>query len=289
MGLTGPTIDPAKCTKCGGCVEICPAGIYVQKELKAIPDVVNAPYCIRCGHCLMRCPTDAISVPGLSPDQIHDLGRLPEVDDIANLLRGRRSIRLFNGLKVDRVLLEKVISLAAIAPSAHNTQTTEFVVIQNPETIKLVEQCTTEAMQRMSNVLHNAFMRPIVKIRLGKQFKGAVKALPLFDRVIEAQRAGKHRILHEAPALIAFHGETGNRMANINAQLCIENAMLAMQGLGLGGYYCGFVTLMAPRDKRLLEVLKIPPDHELFGLLAVGYPKIKLTRWVERRPRVAWA
>jgi nitroreductase len=261
--------------------------MYVQKEAKAVPDVVNAPYCIQCGHCLMRCPTDAISVPGLSPDQIHDLGRLPDVDEMANLLRGRRSLRVFSGQKVDRVTLEKVISLAATAPSAHNTQTTEFVVIQNPETIRLAEQYTTEAMERISNVLHNAFRRSVARIRLGKQFNAAVKALPVFDRAIEGQRAGGHRILHEAPALIAFHGQTGS-MADINAQLCMENAMLAMYGMGLAGYYCGFVTLMAPRDKRLLELLKIPPDHELYGVLAVGYSKIELTRWVERKPRITW-
>jgi nitroreductase len=217
----------------------------------------------------MRCPTNAISVPELSSDQIHDLGRLPEVDEMANLLRGRRSVRLFNGQKVDRVTLEKVISLAATAPSAHNTQTTEFVVIQNPETIRLVEQYTAEAMQEISSALDNS-------------------ARALFDRVIEAQRAGEHRILHEAPALIAFHGQTGNQLANVNAQLCIENAMLAMYGMGLGGYYCGFVTLMGHLDKRLLELLKIPPDHELFGVLTVGYPKTKLTRWVERKPRITW-
>ena len=283
-----PTIDSTKCTGCGGCVEICPAVVYVQKESKAVPDVVNGPVCIRCGQCLMRCPTDAISVPGISPDQIHELGRSPGMDEVANLLRGRRSVRLFSGQKVDRALLEQVVSLAATAPSGHNDQTTEFVVVQNPETIKLVEQFTVEALQRISSVLHNGFMRGIVKIRLGKQYDAAVGALPMFDRVIEAQRAGKHVILHEAPALIAFHGQTGNQMANVNAQLCIENAMLAVHGMGLGGYYCGFVTLMGHRDKRLPELFKIPRDHELFGVLAIGYPKTKLTRWVERKARVTW-
>ena len=123
---------------------------------------------------------------------------------------------------------------------------------------------------------------------MGKQFNATAKLVPIFDRYIEAERAGSHRILHEAPALIAFHGTTGIPLANVNAQLCIENAMLAMYSMGLGGYYCGLVTLMGHRDKRLLELLKIPPDHELFGALAVGYPKTKLTRWVERKPRITW-
>jgi nitroreductase/NAD-dependent dihydropyrimidine dehydrogenase PreA subunit len=285
----GPSIDSNKCIKCGGCVEICPGRNYEQKGPKAVPDVVNAPRCIACGHCLMRCPTDAISVPGYSPDKIHELGRLPVADEVASLFRGRRSVRSFSDQKVDRGLLEKVVSLAATAPSAENVQSTEFVVIQNPETIKLVEQYTTEALQRISKAMHNAFMRPMLRIMLGKRFKVAVESLPVVDFAIKEQIAGKHMILHEAPAIIAFHGQPEKSMASINAQLCIENALLAMTSMGLAGYYVGFVTVAAPRDKRLLEVLKVPRDHELFGVLTVGYPKVKLTRWVERsEPRITW-
>jgi nitroreductase len=238
----------------------------------------------------MRCPTDAISVPEYSPDKIHELGRLPEADEVANLLRGRRSVRSFSDQKIDRALLEEVISLAATAPSAENVQSTEFVVIQNPETIKLVVQYTTEGLQRMSKALHSALMRPIVRMTLRKQFNMVVKGLPVFDFIIKEQTAGKHMILYEAPALIAFHGQPDKMLANRNAPLCIENDLLAISGMGLGGYYCGLVSVMAPQDKRLLEVLKVPHDHELFGVLAVGYPKVKLTRWVERnKPQITWA
>lgn len=238
----------------------------------------------------MRCPTDAISHSEYSPDKIHALGRFPEEDEVANLLRGRRSVRWFTDQKVDRALLEQVISLAATAPSAHNVQSTEFVVIQDPEAMKLVEQYTIEGMQRISKALHNTLMRPLLKMRLGKRFNALVEALPGFDFIVKEQMAGKHMILHEAPALIAFHGQPDKVMANINAQLCIENAFLAMTAMGLGGSYVGFVIAMAPRDKRLLEVLKVPRDHQLFGVVTVGYPKVKLARWVERRkPRITWA
>lgn len=288
----GPLIDSTKCTRCGGCVEICPAGVYEQKESKAVPDIVSsrALFCVACGHCVMRCMVDAISVPGYSPDKIHELGKMPEVAEFANLLRGRRSVRSFSDRKVDRALLEEVISLAAAAPSAHNVQSTEFAVIQSPEALKLVEQYTTEGMQQLSEAMHNASMRPMVKRRMGKQFNAAVKALPGVDFVIKEQMAGRHMILHEAPAIIAFHGQPDKTMANINAQLCIENALLAMTNMGLGGYYAGWVTIMAPRDKRLLEVLKVPHDHQLFGVVTVGYPKVKLTRWAERnKPLITWA
>jgi len=286
-----PSINSARCTKCGGCVEICPAGVYEQKGPKIEPDIVssNAPFCVACGHCVMRCPTDAISVPGYSPEKIHELGKLPEAAEFANLLRGRRSVRSFSDRKVDRALLGEVISLAAAAPSAHNVQSTEFVVMQSPEALTLVEQYTIEGMQQLSEAMHNTSMRPMVRRRMGKQFNAAVKALPSVDFDIKEQMAGRHMILHEAPAIIAFHGQPDMPMANINAQLCIENALLAMTSMGLGGYYAGWVTIMAPRDKRLLELLKVPHDHQLFGVVTVGYPRVKLTRWAERnKPRITW-
>jgi nitroreductase len=69
----------------------------------------------------------------------------------------------------------------------------------------------------------------------------------------------------------------------------MENAMLAMTCMGLGGFYAGFVSI-ASQDKRLLRLLKIPPENELFGALTIGYPKIHLTRWAERKkPQITWA
>lgn len=215
----GPSVDSAKCTKCGGCVEICPAGIYEQKSSTAVPDRVGerVPYCIACGHCVMRCPADAISHPSFSPEQIHELGRLPKAEDVANLFRGRRSLRSFTDQKVDRSLLEEIISLAATAPSADNAQSTEFVVVQDPEALKLVEQYTTEGLERVSKALHNRLLRPIVKMRLGKQFNAAVKFLPAVDLLIKEQKAGKHKILHGAPVFLAFHGRSDKIGANTNA------------------------------------------------------------------------
>jgi hypothetical protein len=65
--------------------------------------------------------------------------------------------------------------------------------------------------------------------------------------------------------------------------------LLAISGMGLRGCNKGFVIIMAPRDKRLLEMLKIPHDHELFGVLTVGYPKVNLIRWAERNePQITW-
>jgi hypothetical protein len=47
---------------------------------------------------------------------------------------------------------------------------------------------------------------------------------------------------------------------------------------------------MAPRDKLLLELLKVPKDNVLYAAVAVGYPKTKFTRYAQKKPpQITWA
>jgi nitroreductase len=238
---------------------------------------------------MMKCPADAISVPGFSADKIHKVGKVPEVEEVASLIHSRRSIRSFVDKSIDRTLLEKVVLLSATAPSGANNQSTQYTVVQDPETLKIVEQYTAEMLQKMSKALHNPIMRPLAKRMLGKQAKAVIKLLPTIDRTIQDHAEGGHFILNQAPALIVFHADPTELAADVNAHLCAENAMIAMTGIGLGGYYSGFVTEAAVQDKRLIDALKIPSDHRVFSVVTVGYPKSAFTRWAEKQnPHITW-
>lgn len=60
-----PTIKPDICTKCGRCVEVCPAqpkALSWSKEGKASPPVYDYSKCIRCYCCQELCPFNAIYV-----------------------------------------------------------------------------------------------------------------------------------------------------------------------------------------------------------------------------------
>ena len=47
------TLDEARCTSCGRCVQVCPMGVDVRES-------PNSAECIRCGKCSAACPTGAI-------------------------------------------------------------------------------------------------------------------------------------------------------------------------------------------------------------------------------------
>ena len=55
-----PTVDPAKCIKCGICANFCPEGcINIVKETGAI---IDYNYCKGCGICARECPSKAITM-----------------------------------------------------------------------------------------------------------------------------------------------------------------------------------------------------------------------------------
>ncbi len=56
--------DPAKCTGCGLCVNVCPHAVFAMEDKKAA--LVDKDVCMECGACLRNCPFGAIKVrPGV--------------------------------------------------------------------------------------------------------------------------------------------------------------------------------------------------------------------------------
>jgi NAD-dependent dihydropyrimidine dehydrogenase PreA subunit len=63
-GVTSLKLNRDACIGCGGCLEVCPHGVYELDGKKA--QVVDRDGCIECGACALNCPVDAIAVhPGV--------------------------------------------------------------------------------------------------------------------------------------------------------------------------------------------------------------------------------
>lgn len=52
------TVDASKCTACGTCRDICPAGVFVVRA-KAVPE--NLADCMECHACEYQCTAGAIA------------------------------------------------------------------------------------------------------------------------------------------------------------------------------------------------------------------------------------
>jgi NAD-dependent dihydropyrimidine dehydrogenase PreA subunit len=54
------TLDIARCTGCGRCVEVCPRGVFGMEGRQV--RMAKREACIECGACALNCPAGALSV-----------------------------------------------------------------------------------------------------------------------------------------------------------------------------------------------------------------------------------
>lgn len=57
-------MDAQKCTGCGLCTVVCPHGVFLLRDKKAL--IQDRDACMECGACAQNCPAQAIAVkPGV--------------------------------------------------------------------------------------------------------------------------------------------------------------------------------------------------------------------------------
>ncbi|HPG70169.1 MAG TPA: nitroreductase family protein [Candidatus Hydrogenedentes bacterium] len=285
------TIDATTCTRCGRCVAECPAVVLEQSFPKQPPEAVREAFCIACGHCVAICPVDALHHTAFPESTVHAVAEdlLPTSEQLLELMRARRSIRVFHERPVERELVEQVIEAARLAPTAHNSQSTRYTVVQDPVQLKQVADLTADYFDKLARQLRNPVSRRLLSLIAPKQIKGALQMLPELEAFLAAIRGGMELILHGAPCLILFHAAPGGHFPAANANLAIQNATLMAQALGLGSFWTGFVVAACTRDRRIASLLDVPPGQVIFGGMVLGYPKFEYKKWIDRDPaRVNW-
>jgi len=280
------------CTKCGLCTQACPTGIFLQPEKGVVPRLVRKEMCIDCGHCVAICPSGAVVHGGYPEGAVTPVNKdaLPSYEQVLELARARRSRRRFEDRPVEKEDVEKVLEAARFAPSGHNAQPTEYVVIRDKDRLKTVSAMTADALEKTMKPFTSPIGRTIMRLVIGKrQAESAVKFAPELMGLVELCRAGNDLILNDAPTVVVFHADESGVSSEVDVSLSLQNATLAAEALGLGCFYCGFVLMACGRHKGLREFVSVPDTNKVYGVLAMGYPKLKYGKWPERRPaRVKW-
>ena len=285
-------IDANLCQKDGLCTLACPVGIFEQKKRDAVPAVALEEMCIGCGHCVAVCPHGAIShsdyPEGTATPVAAD--RLPDYDQVLELVRTRRSKRRFRNEVVEKDVIERVLEAARFAPSGHNAQPVEYVVVRDKEALQTIGTLTVNALEKMMKPFKSPIGRAVMRFVVGKrQAEAAARFAPAMDGVVKLYRSGHDVILNRAPVLILFHADSAGVTHSVDANLALQNATLAAEAAGLGCFYAGFVLGACGRDKSIARFLSLPETNAIYGALAMGHPKLKYGRWPERRPlRVTW-
>lgn len=171
--------------------------------------------------------------------------------DAQTCILTRRSVRKFTDEPVDHALLEKVVSLAAYAPSWKNTQISRYIAIEAP------------AVQQ---TIVDRFCLP------GSNNPAIITSAPLLvAQIFECGLSG-----HGLEGTLAT--DRGEGWQYYDCGIAAQTFCLAAHDLGLG------TVIMGVFDRKgLEEYLQLPEGQELMALIAVGHPDPSVTLTAPKR------
>ena len=191
--------------------------------------------------------------------------------EILDVMRQRRSIRVFDRRLPPRELIAECLEAATWAPSATNQQPWEFIVLTGAA-LEAVNAITEENFfKRLQD--GNAFGDPPEPLKSRQQ--------EVLDAMIAtAEKAGinpneifeKSLRFFDAPVAVYFVSYKGaDNQYLLSTAAALENFLLAAHARGLGTCWLT-VTVICAGD--IKEHLGIPADRELLGGVALGYPVV---------------
>jgi nitroreductase/NAD-dependent dihydropyrimidine dehydrogenase PreA subunit len=257
-------VDKELCIKCGMCAKDCPTGALAMDEFPEL----NEDVCFGCGHCLAVCPKGALSILGKCPADSTELkGHLPSAEQMETLIKGRRSVRDYRDEDVERETIQKLLDIAAHAPTGVNMQSVQFTVIDNKETMDTLRN---EVYTKLAAVLSEEM--PEADYIL-KYLSFAVK-----DR----KENGSDMLFRGAPHLVITSSPIATPCPEADTHIALAYFELMAQAKGLGTLWDGMAKATLSMVPDLPARLGIPEDHLIGYAMVFGKPGVKYQRTVER-------
>jgi nitroreductase/NAD-dependent dihydropyrimidine dehydrogenase PreA subunit len=267
-------IDEKNCSRDEICAAVCPARLIELKD-GGYPSPIDGAdeLCIRCGHCVVACPNGCLShgeIPvGECPPVRQEL--MLTAEHCEHFLRSRRSIRSYLDKPVSRSEIERLIQVARHAPSGHNSQCAEWLVLDNRDELKRLAGIVAGWMEWML-----ANMR-----EMALSFH--------MDRTLQRWNEGEDVILRGAPVVIITHAAEANRLAPSTCTIALTYLELAATSMGLGSCWAGWFNAAATTFPPMKKALALPAGHQCFGAMMLGYPEYAYHRLPTRRPpAITW-
>lgn len=264
-------IDAGCCRDCGACARVCPlvrfGGVSGVQE-------VPREYCLQCGHCAAVCPHGAVRHPAFPAESLRP-ATVPSVEAVEQMLSSRRSVRHFDKRPVEHAQWEALLAQMALAPSGMNARPVRAMVVTDPEKLQALTRLTAGFYEGLLQMLATPLNRLVLRLFIGKdglaQLRGNAEKLSMICRLV---RDGDDPILYRAPGALILHTERTAVCGHDDCQLAAMAGMLAAPALGLGTCMIGFLLPPFQRMPALRNLVKLPASHEVYAVLAVGYPTV---------------
>ena len=259
-------VNEEKCTGCGLCLNVCPGNMVggdVLRMENSRPVMVDQSKfgwqgCWRCQHCLAVCPTGAISVLGVSADQVSGKPDLSIREELPKLIRYRRSCRAFKKEEVDRDTIDSILNAVGTVPTGGNNQQMEFSVVYSRDAMRRLFE-TVFANERQTSFLDTAE-------------KDDFSALRIYD----------------APHLFIAHKAAEGRFldgALVEINMATAYFELLANAYGLGTIVSTHSAELLSKCREAKQLLGIPEDHRFMTVVGFGYPKYQYARGIEKQKK----
>jgi len=172
--------------------------------------------------------------------------------DTLELIRTRRSTRVYRPTAVPQPLLEQVLEAGRYAPSGGNNQTTHFLVLRDPA-----------VLEQLADLVKQEFAKMEVTPGMYPSMAGAI-------------RASKKEFYHfhyDAPVLILTANKRGYGNNIADCACALENMMIMANALNLGTCWINQLKWLNENDVIVsyLESLGLQPDEQVWGALSLGF------------------
>jgi coenzyme F420-0:L-glutamate ligase / coenzyme F420-1:gamma-L-glutamate ligase len=185
----------------------------------------------------------------------------PEVgfSEIPQILIARRTVRLYKQEPVPAEVVRALLEAATHAPSAHNAQSTRFVVIASPETKRRLADRMAYRWRRDLESVGTPEAAIRVELRFSLRRFSEAPVLILVGYTMEDMDVYPDRARKAAEHVMAVQ----------SAAAAVQNLLLAATAHGLGACWC-CAPLFCPGIVR--RTLGLPRAFTPQALLTIGYP-----------------
>jgi F420 biosynthesis protein FbiB-like protein len=179
--------------------------------------------------------------------------------DVIDAIKDRRTIRKFVQAEVNNKVLREILEAATLAPSAHNSQPTRFVVLRSTSTRRTLVEAMSRAFQ--SDLRRDGVAEAEIVFRV-KESESRLLNAPVLVLVCLTMED-----MHEYPD--AERKSAEYTMAIQSAAAAIENLLLAAHARGLGGGW-----MCAPLFCKSLvqNALNLPLGYDPQAFVLIGQP-----------------
>jgi len=267
------SIDQDSCTRCGECKAECPSLSITRLQGGAY--TIDAESCIRCSHCAAVCPADAVRSDAGVFRPWEDPGLDPQA--VAELLRGKRSIRRYSKREIDPALVEEVLLTGSLCSTASNAQDCTATVLTGAKLRELREGASA-IFAHTAALVRNPLLRFFLRFTEARRYVVRPRTLAGLDRLASSAQ-GPDRLFFDAPVVVILSAPRRHRrFGPTDCVLAGAHMMLHAQAAGLGSCAIGFAEVAMRTRPALALRAGVPPQNRVSLVFTLGYPEVRYYR-----------